>query len=132
MLRTRVKSGTVAGLVLSLVFGCLLSVVQSFDLFVEAWEPHMGAATPVALRVPYSAHLIREGRADGRHGVLRVSYEQARIIVPPGTVLSESDESHRTALAYDAVRRPARAGRIWALAAIDFTLAMMLTAYLRR
>src|SRR5262249_32981878 len=61
-----------------------------------------------------------------------VAYEHARVIVPAGTVLSRDNDEHRAAIAFEASRRPPSAPRLWGFAVINFTLGMLLTAYLRR
>jgi putative nucleotidyltransferase with HDIG domain len=65
-------------------------------------------------------------------GGSNLSYEHTRIIIPAGTLLSEQNQDHRAAVAYDSIRRPPRGTRLLAYAVIDFTLGMLLTAYLRR
>src|SRR4051812_48230308 len=101
MLRTRIKAGPIAGIFLSLIFGAALSLLQSFELFVEAWTPSLGEPTALTLRVPYGPRIVREQQSGGS-----VSYEHTRIIVPAGTRLSEANEDHRAAVAYEWIRRP--------------------------
>src|SRR5438128_2598645 len=117
MLRTRVKAGAAAGIVLSVVFAALLGLLQSFDLFVEAWSPHFGEPTPVTLRVPYGPRLVRDQKSGGTG----VAYEHARVIVPVGTILARDNDEHRAALAFEASRRPPSAPRLWGFAVINFT-----------
>src|SRR5262245_49918602 len=128
MLRTRIRAGAVAGVVLSIVFAMALAALQSFDLFIESWTPEVGRPTPVTLRVPYGPRIVREPQADGSN----ISYEHTRIIIPLGTVLSEQNDDHRVADAYESIRRPPHTSRILAYAVMDFTLGVLLTAYLRR
>ncbi|HMI82904.1 MAG TPA: HDIG domain-containing protein [Polyangiaceae bacterium] len=128
MLRTRIRAGTVAGVVLSLVFAVALCAVQSFELFIDAWTPQLGETTVVTLRVPYGPRIVRNMYSGGSN----LSYEHTRIIIPAGTLLSEQNQDHRAAVAYDSIRRPPRGTRLLAYAVIDFTLGMLLTAYLRR
>jgi cyclic-di-AMP phosphodiesterase PgpH len=128
MLRTRIRAGTVAGVVLSLVLAVALSAVQSFELFIEDWTPQLGETTAVTLRVPYGPRIVRDRHSGGSN----ISYEHTRIIIPAGTPLSEQNQDHRAAVAYESIRRPPRATRILAYGVIDFTLGMLLTAYLRR
>ena len=59
MLRTRVRAGAVAGLVMSLVFAALLSFVQRSDTLVKEWAPKLGERTPVTLRVPYAPVIVK-------------------------------------------------------------------------
>ena len=128
MLRTRIRAGTVAGVVLSLVIAVALSAVQSFELFIDSWTPELGATTAVTLRVPYGPRIVRNLHSGGSN----ISYEHTRIIIPAGTLLSEQNQDHRAAVAYESIRRPPRGSRILAYGVIDFTLGMLLTAYLRR
>jgi len=128
MLRTRIRAGTVAGVVLSLVMAAALSAVQSFELFIDSWTPQLGETTAIALRVPYGPRIVRNQHVGGSN----ISYEHTRIIIPPGTLLSEQNQDHRAAVAYESIRRPPRGTRILAYGVIDFTLGMLLTAYLRR
>jgi len=127
MLRTRIKAGPIAGIVLSLIFAAALSMLQSFELFIDAWTPGLGETTALTLRVPYGPRIVRAPQSGGS-----VSYEHTRIIVPSGTLLSEANEDHRAAVAYEWIRRPPSASRIFSYGVINFTLAMLLAAYLRR
>src|SRR5262245_30396436 len=108
MLRTRIRAGAVAGVVLSIVFAMALTVVQSFELFIDSWTPEVGSPMPVTLRVPYGARIVRDQLSDGSN----ISYEHARIIIPAGTVLSEQNDDHRAAIAYESIRRPPHPSRI--------------------
>jgi putative nucleotidyltransferase with HDIG domain len=128
MLRTRVKAGAVAGIVLSVVFSALLCFLQTFDLFIENWTPHIGSDAAVTLRVPYGSRIVRDQTSGG----LRVSYDHARVIIAAGTELSAQNDEHRAAVAFEANRRPPSGARLAAFAAINFTLGVLLTAYLRR
>src|SRR5215471_5777164 len=127
MLRTRIRAGTVAGIALSVLFALALLVLQSFDLFVDGWAPALGEATQVTFRVPYGPRIVR---SDKRGSAL--VYEHTRIIVPTGTVLSEQNDDHRAVVAFESIRHPPRASRLLGYFVINFTLAMLLTAYLRR
>jgi hypothetical protein len=128
MLRTRIRAGTAAGVVLSLVFAAALSAVQSFELFIDGWGAQLGEPTALTLRVPYGPRIVRNQHSGGSN----LAYEHTRIIIPAGTLLSEQNQDHRAAVAYESIRRPPRVTRILAYAVIDFTLGMLLTAYLRR
>jgi len=128
MLRTRMRAGPVAGAALSVVFAAVLCILQSFDLFVTDWTPRIGEPTAVTIRVPYGPRIIRDQRAGGSG----VFYEHARLIIPPGTILSEQNDDHRIAVAYESLRRSAGASRLWAYCVINLTLGMLLTAYLHR
>ena len=96
-----------AGVVLSLVLAAALSAVQSFELFIDGWTPQLGATTPITLRVPYGPRIVRNQHSGGSN----ISYEHTRIIIPAGTLLSEQNQDHRAAVAYESIRRPPRASR---------------------
>jgi putative nucleotidyltransferase with HDIG domain len=128
MFHTRIRAGAVAGIVLSALFALSLLVLQSFELFVDAWAPKLGEPAAVTMRVPYGPRIVRTGLG---HATTLV-YEHTRIIVPAGTVLSEQNDDHRAVVAYEAVRRPVHASRLVGYGVINFTLGMLLTAYLRR
>ncbi len=128
MLRTRIRAGTVAGVVLSLVFALFLSALQSFELFIDSWTPELGQTTAVTLRIPYGPRIVRDQHTRGSN----ISYEHTRITIPAGTLLSDQNDDHRAAVAYESIRRPPSSTRIFAFGVINFTLGMLLTAYLRR
>ena len=128
MLRTRVRAGAAAGLVLSLVFAGLFTIVGLVDLFVPSLTPMLGAPAPVTLRVPYGPRITQDARA----GHSEVSYEHARIIVARGTMLDDNNEDHRAACAYESLRRPPSTARIISYFALYFILCQMLLAYLQR
>jgi cyclic-di-AMP phosphodiesterase PgpH len=127
MLRTRVRAGPVAGLAMSLLFACLLTAIQSGDRFVPSWAPRFGTPTSVTLRVPYGTRLER-----GRQARAEPSYQHDHIIVPAGTVLRSQNDRHYTAYVYETARRPPHWPRLAGIFVIYFTLAMALTAYLRK
>ncbi len=124
MLRTRVRAGAAAGLVLSLLFAGVFTAVSLFELYIPALTPSFGQATLITLRVPYGPRIVR-GRS-------QLSYEHARVIVPRGTVLDEANDDHRAAFAYESIRRPPTSGRLVSFFVIDFIVCMMLTTYLRQ
>jgi putative nucleotidyltransferase with HDIG domain len=128
MLRTRIRAGAVAGVVLSLVFAMALSVLQSVELYVDDWAPRLGETTAVTLRVPYGPRIVQGQHQAGSN----ISYEHTRIIIPAGTLLSERNDEHRAAVAYESIRRPPRASRLLAYVVINITLGLLLAAYLRR
>jgi putative nucleotidyltransferase with HDIG domain len=129
MLRTRVRAGAAAGLVLSLLFGGIFTVVSLFELYIPAFTPSFGRATLITLRVPYGPRIVR---GDARGGHTQLSYEHARVIVPRGTVLDEGNDEHRAAFAYESIRRPPSVKRLFSFFVIDFIVCMMLTTYLRQ
>src|SRR5580704_5946611 len=98
MLRTRVRAGAVAGLVMSLVFAAALTLVQRSDTLVKEWTPKVGERAPVTIRVPYAPLIVKTSRTG-------IAYGHARIVVPRGTLLDEDVEAHRVAIAFEASRR---------------------------
>jgi hypothetical protein len=128
MLRTRVRAGTGAILVLSLVFALSFSLLSSFDLFVSSWAPRVNELTKVAVRVPFGSRVVQTG--DGE--LPPVSYEPARMIIPPYTVINESLASHREAMAFEEMRRPPEPIGMGALLLIYTALSLMLAMYIHR
>src|SRR5438552_3686257 len=125
MLRTRVRAGAAAGLVLSLVFAGLFTLVSVFDLYFSAFAPRLGERAPVTLRVPYGTRMVFDRARTS------LSYEHARVIIPMGRVLDESGNS-AAAFAYESIRRPLSLSRLASFYVIYFIVCQMLTAYLRR
>jgi putative nucleotidyltransferase with HDIG domain len=128
MFHTRIRAGAIAGVVLSALFALSLLSLQSFELFVDSWTPKFGEPTAITYRVPYGPRIVRNTQPHGSSLV----YEHTRIIVPAGTMLSEMNDDHRAVVAFESVRRPLRAARLIGYGVINFTLGMLLTAYLRR
>jgi putative nucleotidyltransferase with HDIG domain len=128
MLRTRVRAGPIAGLVLSLVAAIVLTVIHSGDQFVGPWVPAYDETVHTALRIPYGPRIAR----DWSSGRAEIRFENFRVVVPPGTVLQRSREDHRAAYLYEWVRRPPTWQRLFGVLVIFFTLVMALTAYLRK
>lgn len=126
MLRTRVRAGPIAGLVLSLVAAVVLTVVQVGDGLFRPLAPAWDQPAPMTIRVPYGPRLVRDaatGRAD-------VRFEHRRVVVPRGTVLVESDPTHQMAVSFEQARHTGP--RLIGLFVILFTAAMALTSYLRK
>ena len=65
MLRTRDQSGCHRGGRVEPRLRVALSVLQSFELFVDDWTPRLGETTAVTLRVPYGPRIV-QGSAPGR------------------------------------------------------------------
>jgi putative nucleotidyltransferase with HDIG domain len=128
MLRTRVRAGPVTGLVLSLIFGVLLTLIQAGDRFVTPWAPELDEPTSVTLRVPWGPRVV----SDPRTGRTDLHYEHARVVVPLGTTLEPRSSAHWIAYVYETTHRPPSWPRLLGAFAIFFTLAMALTAYFRR
>jgi cyclic-di-AMP phosphodiesterase PgpH len=126
MLATRVRAGTTAGLVLSLIFASLFTAIGTFDLYFPSLAPRLGAETSVTLRIPYGPRIVRDARSG------RLSYEHARVIVPRGAELREDNDEHRAAFAYESTRRPPALARLVSTFVINFIVCLMLTSYLRR
>ncbi|MBN2196806.1 MAG: HDIG domain-containing protein [Polyangiaceae bacterium] len=126
MLRTRVRAGAVAGLVMSLVFAAFLTLVQLADRYVEAWAPAFGQKTATTLRVPYGPRLVRTGVRT------RLHFEDRRTVVPRGTVLRPDKPDHQAAYLLETEQRSPTLARMGGVFVILFTLILALTAYLRR
>src|SRR5689334_13558125 len=124
MLRTRVKAGWLAGLLLSFATAALLTLVQCSELWSARFSPVLGFQTPVSLRVPY-------GAVD-HHPSQSAFYDAHRNFVPVGTLLSVHDPAHRAATAYEQARRPPKAGTALGEFIILGTLLLSLAAYIRK
>jgi putative nucleotidyltransferase with HDIG domain len=128
MLRTRLRAGPVANLVLSVVFAVLFTALNSFDQYVESWTPQIAAPTRTALRLPSGARIVK---ADNPNASLLV-YEHRRVTIPPFTVLDETKDDHREVFAYESLRRPPKPLHQAAYFVIYATLSFMLSTYMRR
>jgi cyclic-di-AMP phosphodiesterase PgpH len=128
MLRTRVISGPIAGLVMSLIFAAILTLVQAGDGYVRAWWPRFGAVTAVTLRAPFGPTLVRDP-ATGRE---RLEHPGRYSIVPKGTWLNPGIETHQAAYLHEVARRPPTRERLGGMFVVFFTLTMGLVSYLRR
>src|SRR5689334_17695752 len=102
MLRTRVRAGAAAGLIMSVVFAAVFTALSVFELYIPALGPRLGAPAPTTIRVPYGPRIVH----DARNGRSHLSYEHARVTVPRGTVLDEANDDYRAAFAYESLRRP--------------------------
>jgi putative nucleotidyltransferase with HDIG domain len=122
-MRTRVKAGWGAGLLLSVVTATILTVIQFSDVWVDATRPVMGRAAPVSIRVPYGAVQHPERWS--------AYYDKHHNFVPAGTILRESNPGHRTAVAYELQRRPATVLGMLGAWSIVLTLCLALATYLR-
>jgi putative nucleotidyltransferase with HDIG domain len=126
MLRTRVRAGAAAGVVMSILFAAVLTVVQRSDAIFEQWVPHVGEAAPVTLRVPYAPLIVKTSRTG-------IAYGHARIVIPRGTVLDDNIDSHRVAIAFESARREGwPVARLLAVFGIYFALLFLASTYLRR
>ncbi|MBI5537451.1 MAG: HDIG domain-containing protein [Deltaproteobacteria bacterium] len=128
MLRTRVRAGPVASLVLSVVFAVLFTGLSCFDLFIDSWSPQLGQATRVALRIPHGSRIV----VRGEEGDSRMVYQTRRVTIPPFIVLDETKDDHREAFAYESLRRPPKPIRLAGYLVIYGTLSFMLSSYMRR
>ena len=128
MLRTRVRAGPIASLVLSVVFAVLLTAIACFDVFIESWSPQLNQPTRVALRIPHGSRVV----VKGHEGETGIEYQNRRVTIPPFTVLDETKDDHKEAFAYESTRRPPNPLRIGGYLIIYGTLAFMLSSYMRR
>lgn len=129
MLRTRVRAGPVAGLLMSLVFACSMTIVHSGDRFVPALAPRLGAPSPVTVRLPSLPRITRDP------GTNRVQVDYAhssRVLVPRGTELSSKNDVHQIAVSVSEQVRTPNALRLTGVFVIFFTLCLAITSYLRR
>src|SRR5262245_18666510 len=123
MLRTRIRTGPVSGLVLSAVFAALFTLLSTAELYVNDLAPELGRPAPVTLRVPYGLHIVHRDY-DGHRALW---YVHTRLMVPRNTVLQEQNEDHHAAFVYELSRRPPTSGRLASTYVIHFIVCMMLT-----
>jgi putative nucleotidyltransferase with HDIG domain len=128
MLRTRVRAGPIAGLVLSLLAALVLTAIQIGDLYVDGWAATWDAPVRTTIRIPYGPRIIR----DFSSGHAELRFENFRVVVPRGVTLDQRREDHRAAYVYDSARRPPGWERLVGDVVVFFTLAMALTSYLRK
>ncbi|MBW2529722.1 MAG: HDIG domain-containing protein, partial [Deltaproteobacteria bacterium] len=128
MLRTRVRVGPGAGLILSVLFAALCTGLGSVELYFDALRPAFGQPTPVTLRVPHTSRLVRQGPEP----VWSVHYEYSRLVVPRGTRLSRTDEAHRAAVLHDATVRPVNPWRLASHFGLTLFATLVLVGYFRR
>ncbi len=122
-MRTRVKAGWGAGLLLSVITATVLTLIQFADLWVDATKPVMGRTATVSIRVPYGAVQHPTGKS--------AYYDKHHNFVPAGTLLKPSDAGHRTAVDYELGRRIASPWGMAGTWALVFTLCLSLATYLR-
>ncbi len=127
MLRTRVRGGIAAGIILSIVFSALFTLVYASDLLVAKWAPRFGAQSSYTLRVPFTPYVV-EDAADLENPRL----EHRHVLVPRGVVLDAANEEHRVAVTFEQTRRPVPVGRIAGVGVIYLTLSLLLATYARR
>lgn len=130
-LRTRVRAGWLAGVLLSLTTAVLLTLVQYGDVAFAAFEPKLGEATPVSLRVPHRLAPRLEATASGRSDA-PLNYRLQHVLVPVGVELSAAEPSHKVAVSYELARRSPSGLHVLGSFALFFTLCMSLAAYVRK
>lgn len=122
-LRTRVRAGWLAGVVLSFLAAVLLTLVQYGDVPFSGLEAKLGQKAPISLRVP---HRIAP-RVDGQSG-----FRLQHVFVPAGTELSSSEPAHKLAVSYEHARREASVLHVFGSFVLFFTLSVSLAVYLRK
>jgi putative nucleotidyltransferase with HDIG domain len=128
MLRTRVRLGSLSGLILSGLFAVLFTAIGGAELFVPEFAPSYGVPTPLVLRVPYGARIVRKGSGE----LFDVTFQHHRIVLPRGTVLQPGVEKHRAAIKYDSLRRPPNPARLGSAFVLYFFGCFILSTYYTR
>ncbi len=126
MLRTRIRVGPAAGLVMSLVFAAFLTLVQVGDRFVSSWQPVLGKPTATTLRVPYGPRFVRSGSRT------RLHFEEHPTVIARGTVLRAHRHPHQSTLLSETTQRSHDAPRIAGVLVIYLAFGLALTAYMRK
>ncbi len=128
MLRTRVRAGPIAGLVLSIVAAALFTLIHVGDLLVSAYQPELGELAPTTLRSPYTPRPAMDVE-----GVPEAAIpSHVNFTIPRGQLLDPDSPGHRTAVAMAKMRRPPSLVGTLGVFLIFFTLSMTLTSYLRK
>ena len=130
-LRTRVRAGWLAGIILSLTTAVLLTLIQYGDVAFSAFEPKFGQPAPTSLRVPHRLAPRVEPSSSGR-GEVPPNYRLQHVLVPVGTELSAAEPGHRVAVSYELSRRSPSGLHVLGSFALFATLCMSLAAYLRK
>src|SRR5690606_4008292 len=130
-LRTRVRAGWLAGIILSLITAVVLTLAQYGDVVVPAFEPKFGQVAPTSLRVPHRL-APRVDQSAGAHVNAAPNYRLQHVLVPAGTELTSAEPSHRVAVSYELSRRSPSVLHILGSFALFSTLCMSLAAYLRK
>ncbi|MBW2459261.1 MAG: hypothetical protein JRI68_32495, partial [Deltaproteobacteria bacterium] len=128
MLRTRVPLGPSSGLILSALFAALFTVIGGAELFVAEFAPTYGVPTPLVLRVPYGARIVRSGSGE----LFDVTFQHHRIVLPRGSVLQPGVEQHRAAIKYDSLHRPPSLTRLGSAFLLYFFGCFILSNYFSR
>ncbi|MCB9585011.1 MAG: HDIG domain-containing protein [Polyangiaceae bacterium] len=128
MLRTRIRAGLGSALIISLVSAVLWTLVHSGDRFISSWTPHFGEPAHTTLRLPYGPRIER----DAQTGRAELHYVHEDVLVARGVVLQPHISAHRVAYAQEQRARPPSTQRLLGVFAIFFSLALALTAYLRK
>lgn len=121
MLRTRIIASTASAVIVSAVFGSVMTFVNRAETFVEPLRVDPSAAAPVTLRIPWT----RVVAADGSTAI-----DSGAPIVAMGEVVSDPELATLVRVFEDA-RRPPDAADLLGLFFVYFLIALMLTTYLR-
>src|SRR5690606_23193971 len=113
MLRTRIRAGAFTGLLLSFVFAAALTLLQTGDRQLRAWDPAFGQPAATSHRLPYAM-------------------PRKRVIVAPGELLSPANDAHVRVVAHERARRPLTWRRLAGSFVLHLTLALGLPAHMRR
>ncbi|MEN9580033.1 MAG: hypothetical protein RJA70_3042 [Pseudomonadota bacterium] len=130
-MKTRVIAGWRAGLLISLVAATLFTLIQAWDLTVEAFRPEFGHRTAISLRVPYGA-VVLPARATRAEPEKSVFFDSLHNFVPVGTKLNQHDPAHVSAVAYEQAQRPPTRLHLASVWVLFFTMSMALLSYLRK
>jgi putative nucleotidyltransferase with HDIG domain len=122
MLRTRLIAGRTSGLILSAVFGSIITLVGQVEVVLEPLRVDPGRPAPVTLRIP-SSYLPKE--ATRRYRGL-----PQPLVVQRGEIV-EDPESQRLIRAFERERRPPDRGTLLGLWVCNFLVAYIFLAYLR-
>ncbi len=121
MLRTRIIASTASAVIVSAVFGSVMTFVNRAETFVEPFRVDPSAPAPVTLRIPWT----RVVAADGSPAI-----DSGAPIVAMGEVVSDPELATLVRV-FEEARRPPDGADLLGLFFVYFLIALMLTTYLR-
>ncbi len=121
MLRTRIIASTASAVIVSAVFGSVMTFVNRAETFVEPFRVDPSAPAPVTLRIPWT----RVVAADGSPAI-----DSGAPIVAMGEVVSDPELALLVRV-FEEARRPPDGADLLGLFFVYFLIALMLTTYLR-
>ncbi|MCZ7684273.1 MAG: HDIG domain-containing protein [Sandaracinaceae bacterium] len=121
MLRTRIIASTASAVIVSAVFGSVMTFVNRAETFVEPFRVDPSAPAPVTLRIPWTRVIAADGSA---------AIDAGAPVVAMGEVVSDPELATLVRV-FEEGRRPPDGADLLGLFFVYFLIALMLTTYLR-